>query len=246
MSGSLSVVVVEDEPDLLEAVVEYLGEAGLDVRGVGDGRSLRQALGERPASVVVLDIALPGEDGLSLCRWARRETGAGVIMATAAGQPLDRVVGLELGADDYLVKPYELRELLARIRSVARRLERAPAAAATEPLRPAAPTRADGAQPFGPLRLDRRARRLTDEEGAEIKLTATEFTMLLVFADRPNRVLSRGQLAELVHGRTHDPDDRSIDIAMARLRKKIERDPALPQIIRTVRGEGYRFDADAD
>lgn len=243
MQDEIQVLVVEDEPDLRDAVVEYLNEMGIETRGVPDGRQMRMALAERAAAVVVLDIALPGEDGLSLCRWVRRETGAGVIMATAAGQPLDRVVGLEIGADDYLVKPYELRELLARIRSIARRIDRSPKVEKTIPavVAPGA-ARPPAGIGFGPYMLDRNARRLSDQSGTEIRLTATEYALLVYFAERPNRVISRSDLTTRVQGRDFDPDDRSIDIAITRLRKKIETDPALPQFIKTVRGEGYRFD----
>lgn len=233
------VILVEDEADLREAVVEYLAMMGLDCRGVSDGPGLRAAVSEREPAVVVLDISLPGEGGLSLCRWLRRETGAGVILATAFGQPLDRVIGLEIGADDYLVKPYELRELLARIRSILRRLERAPAGALPAgPAEPAEPAAAP--LPLGRFRFEPRSKRLLDGAGDEIRLTATELALVEIFAERPNRVLSRSMIAELAGVRA-DGDTRAIDIAVMRLRKKLE-DPEGRQPIRTVRGEGYRLD----
>jgi len=234
--GNPLVLVVEDEIDLRDAVVEYLGEMEFDAHGVSDGAAMRAAVAARMPAVVVLDIALPGETGLALCRWLRRETPAGIIMATAAGQPLDRVVGLELGADDYVVKPYELRELLARVRSVVRRIARAPAPLDPAPvLAPAAPAML----PVGAFRLDPRGLRLVDPAGAEVHLTQTELALVRIFAERPGRVLSRTALAELVGARG---DGRAIDIAVMRLRKKLEHGPAGDQPIRTVRGEGYRLD----
>jgi DNA-binding response OmpR family regulator len=244
------VVIVEDEPDLRDAVVEYLRMNGFDAEGASDGAQMRALIAERRPDIVILDIALPGEDGLSLCRTLRREHGCGVIMATGASQALDRVVGLEVGADDYLVKPFEIRELLARIRSVIRRLART---AAPDPAPAsfsiAAPTRgaaADGADAigFGAFRLDPRARRVTGADGREIMLTAGEFDLLQVFAERPRRVLSREALSSLALGKDFDPDERAIDIRVLRLRKKLEQDPARPTLIRTVRGEGYQFDPD--
>jgi two-component system phosphate regulon response regulator OmpR len=158
-------------------------------------------------------------------------------MATAAGRSIDRIVGLEIGADDYLVKPYELRELLARIKSVLRRVKAAPATAGT-----AAPLPSEGRSlKFGHLTLDLDARRLTGADGQAIELTAMEFDLLQALATRPNRVLSRGQLQEFAHGRSPDESDRSIDIRVTRLRKKIEPDPEHPRFIKTVRGEGYVF-----
>lgn len=232
------VLVVEDEIDLRDAVVEYLGDMGVHARGVSDGGAMRAAIAEQMPSVVVLDIALPGETGLTLCRWLRRATSAGVIMATAAGQPLDRIVGLEIGADDYVVKPYELRELLARIRSVMRRLDRSPSPAA-DTVRPAdSPV----LLPVGAFRYDPQSKRLTDPDGEEVRLTVAERVLVQTFAERPNRVLSRTLLVERVTGRG-DGDSRAIDIAVMRLRKKLER-PDGTQPIRTVRGEGYRLDAD--
>lgn len=238
------VLVVEDEADLRDAVVEYLGEMGLSVDGVGDGGAMRAAVAIRVPSVVVLDIALPGEDGLSLCRWLRGTTTAGVIMATAAGQQIDRVVGLELGADDYIVKPYELRELLARVRSVARRVGRAgtPAVPAVEP--PAAASAVDGALlRVGRFRYDRDGRRLFDPAGREVQLTAGELTLVQIFAERPGRVLSRSLLADLMDTRAGG-DGRAIDIAVMRLRRKLDGIGGFDNPIRTIRGEGYCLDGE--
>ncbi|ODN71162.1 response regulator [Methylobrevis pamukkalensis] len=212
------VAVVEDEADLREAVVDYLEAKGLDVTGVRDGRALRDLVAARRVDLVILDLALPGEDGLSLCRWLRRETRAGIIMATGSSQPIDRVVGLEIGADDYVVKPYDLRELLARVRSVLRRVAREPEAApAASP--PSTTTPAPASETglkFGGLTAFVQGRRLVDAEGGGVALTASEFDLVRVFAERPGRPLSRAAIAQLVDGRDLDPADRSIDIRITR------------------------------
>lgn len=241
------VVIVEDEPDLRDAVVDYLMLNQFDAAGAADGEQMRTLIAQRHPDLVILDIALPGEDGLSLCRSLRRAYGCGVIMATGAGEALDRVVGLEVGADDYLVKPFELRELLARVRSVLRRLARETTGppAAEAPMRPAAENpAAEIVHGFGGFRLDSNARRLTDADGKEIFLTAGEFDLLRVFAERPHRTLSREALSTLALGKDFDPDERALDIRVLRLRKKLERDPRRPALIRTIRGEGYQFDPD--
>jgi two-component system phosphate regulon response regulator OmpR len=236
------VVVVEDESNLRSAVVEYLKLYNYDAIGAADGQEMRAIVAERQPDAVILDISLPGEDGLSLCRALRRDHRLGIIMATAAGQPLDRVVGLEIGADDYLVKPYELRELLARLRSVLRRSQHE--AAAPAPVTKPSPALADAIR-FGGFTLSNAGRRVTDTEGREVTLTAMEFDLLRVLAERPGRPLSREMLSQLAHGRPLADDDRSIDVRITRLRKKFEQDPGKPQLIRTIRGEGYQFDPDA-
>lgn len=232
-----TVAIVDDEEHLREAVAEYLELQGFEVLSFPGAQAFREAAAGRAIDVAVLDVAMPGEDGLSLARFIRKSGTTGIIMATAAGRPIDRIVGLEIGADDYLVKPYELRELLARIKSVLRRVKASPAGAAS----PAAPAAEGRSLRFGSLVLDLDARRLTDAAGGPIELTAMEFDLLQALATRPNRVLSRGQLQEFAHGRTADESDRSIDIRVTRLRKKIEPDPEHPRFIKTVRGEGYVF-----
>ncbi|CEJ16254.1 Transcriptional regulatory protein OmpR [bacterium YEK0313] len=233
-----TVAIVDDEEHLREAVAEYLDLQGFEVLTYRNALAFREESVGKTIDVAILDIAMPGEDGLSLARFIRRSGGTGIIMATAAGRPIDRIVGLEIGADDYLVKPYELRELLARIKSVLRRVKAAPAGATAA---------AGGAVPegrhlkFGTLTLDLDARRLVDGQGIAIDLTAMEFDLLQALATRPNRVLSRGQLQEFAHGRSAEESDRSIDIRVTRLRKKIEPDPEHPRFIKTVRGEGYVF-----
>jgi two-component system phosphate regulon response regulator OmpR len=182
---------------------------------------------------VLLDLNMPGEDGLSLARWLRAQPACpGIIMVTAASDLADRVVGLELGADDYLGKPFALRELLARVRSLARRLLDA---------RPKVREQQGRRIAMGQNILDLATRRLTTPDGSEIPLTAMEFDLLAAFAERPGRVLSREQLLDLAHDKDSDPFDRSIDVRITRIRRKIEVDPAHPRIIRTVRGTGYVF-----
>ncbi|MCU0984977.1 MAG: response regulator transcription factor [Acetobacteraceae bacterium] len=230
-------LIVEDEADIAEAVAEYMAANGLSVRTAGDVPAARVLVGEAMPDVVMLDIALPGEDGLSLARALRAAHGqsVGIIMVTAASDVVDRVVGLEVGADDYVAKPFDLRELLARVRAVLRRVEAARAAVAL-PAKPAERL------PFGPLTVDLAARRLLDPGGDEITLTAMEFDLVLAFAERPGRVLSRAQLLDIAHPGGSDPFDRSIDVRITRLRRKIETNPDAPALIRTVRGVGYVFE----
>jgi two-component system phosphate regulon response regulator OmpR len=236
------VAVVDDEADVRATVAEYLETRGLRVSCADDGSGLRALFDgpDRP-ELVVLDLRMPGEDGLSLARWLRRDTAAGVIMLTALGDPVDRVVGLELGADDYVAKPVDLRELVARIHAVLRRLDAATAAAAARPL-PAAGT-ASGARrmPFGRVWLDLDQQKLVGPDGADLPLTAMEFDLLKAFAENPNRVLTRDRLLDLAHKRDWEPFDRSIDVRIARIRRKIELDPAKPQVIKTIRGSGYLY-----
>ncbi|MCC7280882.1 MAG: response regulator transcription factor [Acetobacteraceae bacterium] len=226
------VLVVEDEADLREAMVEYLAHQGFVVQAAADAAAARTALSDQRADIVLLDLNMPGEDGLSLARWLRSQPAApGIIMVTAAADLADRVVGLELGADDYLGKPFALRELLARVRALARRLLDA------RPVRGQTGRRVA----MGNNILDLGTRRLATSDGSEIPLTAMEFDLLAAFAERPGRVLSREQLLDLAHDKDSDPFDRSIDVRITRIRRKIEVDPAHPRIIRTVRGAGYVF-----
>lgn len=237
---STTIAVVDDEPHLREAVAEYLQEKGFTVVEAGDAATFRALAETTPIDIVVLDVAMPGEDGLSLARWLRRRGDVGIILATASGQPIDRIVGLELGADDYLVKPYDLRELLARVRSLVRRLEARPTTATGAA--PIAPRPGGRTVAFGNWRLDLDGRRLIDTGGRTAELTPLEFDLLEILATRPNRVLSRTQIAELGRGETEGGEaDRRIDIRITRLRKKIEPEPDQPRFIRTVRGEGYVF-----
>jgi len=236
-----SIIVVDDEPDLREAVGTYLTRRGFDVRLAADAVALRTALAERHAACILLDLSMPGEDGLTVAR-ALRAAGdpVGIIMLTAASEVVDRVVGLEVGADDYLGKPVDLRELLARLRAV---LRRGAAMAASPPLLPVAKGQRVR---MGGNWLDLEHRRLFGRDGAEIPLATSEFALLEAFATRPGRVLSRETLLDLAHPHGEEHFDRSIDVRITRIRRKIEATPAQPQVIRTVRGLGYRFDPDAD
>jgi two-component system phosphate regulon response regulator OmpR len=238
MAEPSHLVVVDDEPEICAMLAEYLGQAGFAVSTAAGGGPLRALLAERPADLVILDINMPGEDGLSLARWLRAEVGCAIVMLTAAGDIVDRVVGLEMGADDYLAKPVDLRELLARIRAVLRRSAQRPA---TPPPAAAAAARSRAAVQFGSCRLDLAGHRLFASDGREVPITSMEFDLLQAFASHPDQVLTRDQLLDLAHNKDWEPFDRSIDIRIARLRRKIEDDPAKPQVIKTVRGSGYLF-----
>jgi DNA-binding response OmpR family regulator len=207
------------------------------------GKSLREAIGAATPDLVVLDLNMPEEDGLSIIRDLKGHTNVPVIMLTATASPIDRVVGLELGADDYVAKPCELRELMARIRSVLRR-----SAPKTETPPPVAAARPAAGQlvRFGIKWLDLDAQVLRDDEGNEHPLTASEFSLLKVFAANPKRVLSRERLLELANARDSEAFDRAIDLRIMRIRRKIEPDPAKPAVIRTIRGGGYLFSPSGD
>jgi DNA-binding response OmpR family regulator len=226
-----TILVVDDDRGLRELLRDYLGANGFTVLEAGDGAAMKQMLGSARPDLIILDLMLPGEDGLTLARWLRGHGNLPVIMLSARGEEIDRVVGLEVGADDYLPKPFSPRELLARIRAVLRRRGAGPAEAAAAPAQIHA---------FGPFRLDVGAHRLT-RDGVEIAVTTAEFALLRIFAEHPNRVLSRDTLMDLLKGYDRAPFDRSIDVRITRLRRKIEDDPATPVYIRTVRGEGYLF-----
>jgi len=234
MAVSTEILVVDDELDLREMVAEYLARHGFHVRTAMDGEAMTARLQEKTADVVILDINMPGEDGLTLARRLREHSDVCIMMLTAAGEIVDRVVGLEMGADDYIAKPFDLRELLARVRTVLRRRADADSRSA----RPEAPP---DTLRFGRWLLDLDAHKLIGEDGEELRLTSMEFDLLHAFARHPNKVLSRNQLLDLAHHRDWEPFDRSIDIRVARLRKKIERDPAKPQIIKTIPGAGYMY-----
>jgi len=232
MSDRERIVVVDDEEDVRDTFAEYLTMRGYDVSTAESGEALRARVEEGPLDLVLLDLNLPGEDGLTLARYLREETKAAIIMVTAAAEPVDRVIGLELGADDYIGKPCDLRELAARVKSVLRRAAAPPAKVPSGDNRRLA---------IGSFVLDLDAHELFAEDGSPVSLTAMEFDLLAAFVEHPNRVLTRDQLLDLAHHRRWDPFDRSIDIRIARLRRKIEADPQKPQIIKTVRGAGYVF-----
>jgi DNA-binding response OmpR family regulator len=229
-------LVVDDDEDILELARRYFGQHGFRVSSAADGAAMRRVLAEDIVDLVLLDLGLPGEDGLDLTRHLRERWGGPVIIVSGRGESVDRVVALELGADDYVSKPFDLRELLARVRSVLRRSgERrtADTGAASASIR------------FAGFTLDRVARRLRRADGEPVPLTTGEYDLLLAFVDSPNRVLSRDDLMERLHGRDAGPFDRSIDMQVGRLRRKIEADPSRPEIIQSVRGAGYVFAARA-
>ncbi len=228
-----SVLIVDDEGDVRRMLGEYLSSHGYEVTEADCGPAMRAALARSVPDVVLLDLKLPGEDGLSLARWLRERYDVGIVMVTGAGEVVDRVVGLEVGADDYIAKPFDARELLARVKSVMRRCRRDAAAA------PAPQTR--GRVAVGRCTLDLASHQMYDAGGCEVPLTAMEFDLLRVFVEHPGRVLTRDQLLTLTRNRDWEPFDRSIDIRIARLRRKIEPDPERPRVIRTVRGSGYMF-----
>jgi two-component system, OmpR family, response regulator len=228
------IVVVDDEAPARELVGEYLRLHGFEVTACDGGASLRRTIARQKPDLIVLDLNMPEEDGLSIIRTLKQQIAVPIIMLTATAGAIDRVVGLELGADDYLAKPCELRELLARVRSVLRRSTPAPAADAAPPQPPALVR-------FGTKWLDLAAQLLRDDRGNEFPLAGSEFALLKVFAENPKRVLSREQLLDLANARDREAFDRAIDVRITRLRRKIEPDPAHPSVIRTVRGAGYLF-----
>lgn len=233
MTASTHVLIVDDDPQIRNLVTEYLGNNGYEVSQAENAESFRAALALRVPDVVLLDVNLGGEDGLSLARYLRANHSVGIIMVTAAGDVVDRVVGLEVGADDYVPKPFDLRELRARIKSVARRAQPNPPSVK--------PDGADRRIRVGQCSLDLASRQLFDAHGAEIVLTSMEFDLLRVFVENPNKVLTRDHLLNLTRNRDWEPFDRSIDIRIARLRKKVEPDPENPRLIKTVRSAGYMF-----
>ena len=235
MTDKGRILVVDDDRDVRETVREYLEFCGFDVFAVPDGKAMRKVLDQRAVDIVLMDLNLPGEDGLVLTRELRSSRNVGIIMLTAAGQTIDRIIGLEMGADDYVPKPFDPREMLARIKSVLRRIR----------ARPETVPRAEEDKPeivkMGSCTLDLAAHRLYDASGSNIAITSMEFDLLKAFAKHPDRVLSREQLLELAHNRDGEVFDRSIDLRIARIRRKIEKDATKPQVIKTVRGAGYMF-----
>lgn len=232
ITPSERILVVDDDSDQRWMVQSYLEKHGLKVSTAEDGQAMRLCLEEADYDIVLLDVTMPGEDGFSLARYLRENYKVGIIMLTASTELVDRVLGLELGADDYMTKPFEPRELLARIKSLLRRIqdERGDDAPQSETT-----------VRFGTCSLNLESQRLVDNAGAHITITTMEFDLLKAFADNPDRVLDRDTLLMLAHNRDWDPYDRSIDIRIARIRRKIEPNPSKPSIIKTVRGAGYIF-----
>ena len=230
MKNKVSILVVDDDPKLRELLSRYLGQEGFAVATVGDAREMDAYLAQERVDLLVLDLMLPGEDGLSIARRLAADGRFPIVMLSARGEDIDRIVGLEVGADDYLPKPFNPRELLARIRAVLRRRkgESWEVPGSGEVLG------------FGDFRLDLTMRRLL-QDGQEVELTAGDFALLEALARHPNRVLSRDRLVDLIKGYDRSPYDRSIDVRVTRLRRKIEQDPAHPVFIRTIWGKGYMF-----
>ena len=234
MNGPPHVLIVDDHREIRDLVSRILTREGFRVSTAQDGRTMRKVLADARIDLVLLDIMLPGEDGLTLCRSLRAVSQIPVIMLTAKGEEVDRVIGLEMGADDYLPKPFGGRELVARIKAVLRRSRIAPEVETK--VKPKV-------YRFDRWALNSQARELVREDGVTVPLSSAEFELLLALVQRPQRVLSRDQLLDLTRGRVAGPFDRSIDTQVSRLRKKIERDPSDPKIVQTVWGGGYIFTA---
>lgn len=233
MSTAAHILVVDDDPGICDLLGVYLTKAGFRVSSAGDGKAMRQVLAREPADLIILDLNLPGEDGFSLVTYLRNTSTARIIVLTGSTENVDEVVGLELGADDYVSKPCDLRHLLARIRASLRRAEE------NSDKREVPDSRS--IVRFGDWSFNLPARQLISPENEEVPLTAAEFDLLVALTTHPNRVLSRNQLFELIHGREWSPYDRSIDNLITRLRRKLRDDPKHPRLIKTVRSVGYVF-----
>ena len=231
------ILIVDDDADIRALLRDYLERNGMRAKAVADGRGLREELANGRFDLVVLDLMLPGEDGLALCRDLRAHSDLPVIMLTARGEETDRIVGLEMGADDYVPKPFNPRELLARIKAVLRRSRALPQDAALSPASRVV---------FAGWTLDFATRRLTSAAGVVVPLSGGEFRLLRVLVEHPNRVLSRDQLLDLTQGREAAPFDRSIDVQVGRLRRRLGDNAAQPALIQTVRGEGYLLAANVE
>lgn len=226
------ILVVDDDLEIRQLLQAYLEQNGYRVTTVGEGKAMNRVLAEQRIDLVVLDLMLPGTDGLELCRNLRVQSKVPIIMLTARGDEMDRILGLEMGADDYLPKPFNPRELLARIKVVLRRSTSLPYDQ---------PESAPQAIRFAGWTLDPIARHLKSSAGIVVPLSGAEYRLLKVFLEHPNRILNRDQLLDLTQGREAEPFDRSIDVLVSRLRRRLEDDPKEPGIIKTVRGEGYVF-----
>lgn len=233
MEPSPHILVVDDHRDIRELLGRYLAQHGFRVSPADSAAAARRILKSAAVDLVVLDVMMPGESGLQLTRSLREAGDVPIILLTAMGEETDRIIGLEMGADDYLAKPFNPRELVARIRTVLRRAQALP--------RPREPAAADGRLRFDRWQLDLARRELLDEAGVTVPLSSGEFRLLAALLERPGLVLTRDQLLDLTRGRAAGLFDRSIDNQISRLRRRIERDPARPALIKTVRGDGYSF-----
>ena len=226
------ILIVDDQREICDLVQEYLASEGYRVSTAYDGAGMRRVIAQDPVDLVILDLMLPGEDGLTLARSLREESSVGIIILTGRGETVDRIIGLEMGADDYLPKPFHLRELLARVKSVLRRASTRSA------------DRLGASRPrarFAGWNLDLSTRELLSPAGEEVRLTTGEFDLLSAFVNNANQVLSRDRLLDLARNREAGPFDRTIDVQVGRLRRKLEDDPQRPTMIKTVRGSGYIF-----
>jgi two-component system OmpR family response regulator len=228
----LSILIVDDDAQIRQLLRDYLAGFGMTVVAVADGKAMAEALAKGSFDLVILDLMLPGEDGLSLCRNLRAKSDIPILMLTARGEAMDRVIGLEVGADDYIVKPFEPRELVARIQTILRRARGS-----------GENTKEQKEAVFMGWRLNFILRQLVSPEELVIPLSNAEFRLLAVLVEHPNRVLTRDFLLDVARGRNMDVFDRSIDILISRVRQKLNDDPRTPSMIKTVRGEGYLFDA---
>ena len=231
MSTSAHILVVDDEPEIAELLRRYLSTQGYEVSTAPNGPAMRRVLAEKNIDLLLLDLGLPGEDGLALMRSLREHSSVPVIVVTGRGEPVDRIIGLEIGADDYITKPFDVRELAARVRSVLRRTIEKPGKSGAAP----------DAVRFAGWTLHLDARRLESPQGKTVELTTGEFELLAALARAPGRVLSRDELLAATRNREAGPFDRTIDVQIGRLRRKIETDPQHPEIIKSVRGAGYLF-----
>ncbi len=232
MSDNGHILIVDDQPEICDVVQEYLTGEGYRVSTARNGDDMRRLLAQTPVDLVILDLMLPGEDGLALARALRSESQVGIVILTGRGDLVDRIIGLEMGADDYLPKPFNLRELLARVKSVLRRIQ-SPGGERSLSVR--------SRVRFAGWELDLSSRALTAPSGDEVRLTTGEFDLLAAFVNNANQVLSRDRLLDLARNREAGPFDRTIDVQVGRLRRKIEDDPQNPTLIKTVRGGGYIF-----
>ncbi|WP_424192906.1 response regulator [Ampullimonas aquatilis] len=234
MTTATKVLIVDDDQAIRELLSSYLQNYQIDAQAVADGTAMWQALEQQVFDLIILDLMLPGEDGLSLCRQLRQRNNLPIIMLTARGEATDKIVGLELGADDYIVKPFEPREIVARINTILRRTRHQDA-----------PGKKPGKDivHFEGWQLNRTTRQLTTSDGMVVPLSNAEFRLLWVFIEHPQQVLDRDQLMDAARGRTTEAFDRSIDLLVSRVRQKLADNPKSPALIKTIRGEGYLFDA---
>jgi two-component system, OmpR family, response regulator len=232
MTENGHILIVDDQQEICDVVQEYLTGEGYRVSTAHDGAGMRRVLAQGHVDLVILDLMLPGEDGLTLARSLRSESGIGIIILTGRGETVDRIIGLEMGADDYLPKPFHLRELLARVKAVLRRAHDRTAET---------PHSGRSRVRFGGWNLDLSSRELLSPSGEEVRLTTGEFDLLSAFVNNANQVLSRDRLLDLARNREAGPFDRTIDVQVGRLRRKLEDDPQNPTLIKTVRGSGYIF-----